>query len=87
MSYIQLLYDVKSRGQHFVLGGCKPIRAAGRQGHMRMQSALETVMKTLRISDNRKQYTTWLACLTTDQKVLLPRLHLEVFFLKGFRWI
>ena len=33
-----------------------------------MEAALESVMKTLRISDDRTKYTTWLACLTSDQK-------------------
>ena len=36
-----------------------------------MQSALESVMKTLRLSDDREKYTTWLACLTSDQKVAI----------------
>eukprot|EP00913_Durusdinium_trenchii_P000307 g281.t1 len=71
VSFRQLLYNVKSLGHGLVLGGCKPIRAAGRQGHMRMEAALESVKKTLRISDSRGKYTTWLACLTTDQKVAI----------------
>lgn len=71
VSFRQLLYNVKSLNQNLVLGGCKPIRAAGRQGHMRMEAALESVMKTLRISDDRTKYTTWLACLTSDQKVAI----------------
>ena len=28
-------------------------------------------MKTLRLSDDRIKYTTWLACLTSDQKVAI----------------
>ena len=36
-----------------------------------MEAALESVKKTLRISDSRGKYTTWLACLTTDQKVAI----------------
>jgi len=71
VSFRQLLYNVQSLRSGLVLGGCKPIRAAGRQGHMRMQSALESVMKTLRLSDDRIKYTTWLACLTSDQKVAI----------------
>ena len=31
--------QVKSLNQNLVLGGCKPIRAAGRQGHMRPLAA------------------------------------------------
>eukprot|EP00438_Fugacium_kawagutii_P018769 Skav219035 [mRNA] locus=scaffold511:172904:187801:+ [translate_table: standard] len=71
VSFRQLLYNVKSSDNGLVLGGCKPIRAAGREGHMSLESALESVEKTLHISDDRTKYTTWLACLTSDQKVAI----------------
>ena len=44
------------------MGGHDPVISKG------MEAALESVMKTLRISDDRTKYTTWLACLTSDQK-------------------
>lgn len=71
---MKLLYNVRSTigasgQQQLLLGGCKPIRAAGRDGHMKMEAALESVMKTLQIHDEKQQYTTWLACLTADQRV------------------
>mmetsp|Transcript_35454 Transcript_35454/g.82720 ORF Transcript_35454/g.82720 Transcript_35454/m.82720 type:complete len:659 (-) Transcript_35454:90-2066(-) len=74
VAFMKLLYNVKSTigtsgQQQLLLGGCKPIRAAGRDGHMKMEAALESVMKTLQIHDEKQQYTTWLACLTADQRV------------------
>jgi len=73
---VRLLYNVQStKGtgdvQRLVIAGCKPIRAAGRQGHMRMQYALETVMETLKFKFVKSKYTAWLACLTADQRVAI----------------
>jgi len=53
------------------LQGCKPIRAAGRKGHMRLQWAFETLLTTLRVRTERGGFTTWLACATADQKVAI----------------
>lgn len=53
------------------LEGCKPIRAAGRKGHMRLEWAFETLLTTLRVQSERGQFTTWLACTTADQKVAI----------------
>jgi len=53
------------------LEGCKPIRAAGRKGHMRLEWAFETLLTTLRVQTERGGYTTWLACTTADQKVAI----------------
>merc|ERR1719262_367799 len=53
------------------LEGCKPIRAAGRKGHMRLEWAFETLLTTLRVRTDRAGYTTWLACITADQKVAI----------------
>lgn len=53
------------------LGGCQPIRAAGRKGHMRFQMILETLMTTFKISSDKSGYATWLACLTADQRIAI----------------
>lgn len=53
------------------LEGCKPIRAAGRKGHMRMEWVFETLLTTLHIQTQRRTLTTWLACTTADQKVAI----------------
>eukprot|EP00931_Biecheleriopsis_adriatica_P004344 TRINITY_DN106029_c0_g1_i1.p1 TRINITY_DN106029_c0_g1~~TRINITY_DN106029_c0_g1_i1.p1 ORF type:complete len:673 (+),score=140.56 TRINITY_DN106029_c0_g1_i1:69-2087(+) len=73
---VELLYNVKSTAgvggrDRLMMAGCKPIRAAGRTGHMRMESALETVMDTLQIKDQKRQYTSWVACLTADQRIAI----------------
>jgi len=57
------------------LEGCKPIRAAGRKGHMRLQFVFETLLQTLQITTETKGYTTWLACATADQKVAIVQSH------------
>merc|ERR1740138_69943 len=53
------------------LEGCKPIRAAGRKGHMRLEWAFETLLTTLRVQTERGRYTTWLACTTADQRIAI----------------
>ncbi|CAE8695479.1 unnamed protein product, partial [Polarella glacialis] len=73
---VSLLYNVNSAmgtGGHerLRIGGCQPIRAAGRTGHMRMQFALETVMNTFQVDNEKKEYSAWLACLTADQRVAI----------------
>jgi len=73
---VRLLYNVGSTSgaggiERLMLAGCQPIRAAGRQGHMRMQNALETVMETLGKAPETREYTAWLACLTADQRVAI----------------
>jgi hypothetical protein len=53
------------------LEGCKPIRAAGRKGHMNLEWAFETLLTTLHVHTENKGYTTWLACTTADQRVAI----------------
>jgi hypothetical protein len=53
------------------LEGCKPIRAAGRKGHMRLEWVFEMLMTTLHLRTDNGGYTTWLACTTADQKVAI----------------
>lgn len=53
------------------LEGCKPIRAAGRKGHMRLEWAFETLLTTFHVRSDRGGYTAWLACTTADQKVAI----------------
>mmetsp|Transcript_753 Transcript_753/g.1368 ORF Transcript_753/g.1368 Transcript_753/m.1368 type:complete len:704 (-) Transcript_753:25-2136(-) len=72
---VKLLYNVKSSHgvgeDRLVIAGCKPIRAAGRTGHMALQSALQKIIKTLRLDIQQSEYTAWLACLTSDQRVAI----------------
>jgi len=79
VSRVQLLYNVGASpggpfgpaGQQLRLGGCQPIRAAGRTSHMRLQSVLETLMLTLQLRSMKSGLVTWLACLTADQRVAI----------------
>lgn len=61
----------KAHDRMLMLEGCQPIRAAGRKGHMRLQWAFETVLMTLRVPKDTRGYSTWLACLTADQRVAI----------------
>jgi len=61
----------KALDRMLMLEGCQPIRAAGRKGHMRLQWAFETVLMTLRVPKDTRGYSTWLACLTADQRVAI----------------
>lgn len=80
VSRVHLLYNVgnapngpgsPTAKERLRLGGCGPIRAAGRQGHMRLQSVVETLMATLRLHTEKSGYTAWLACLTADQRIAI----------------
>jgi len=54
------------------LGGCQPIRAAGAQGHMRLAWISQLMMSTFHLSSSGKdRYSTWLACLTADQRIAI----------------
>jgi hypothetical protein len=78
VSRVQLLYNVDKapgfgqRGNSvFRLGGCQPIRAAGRKGHMRLQWVLEQLMATFSVQTEKNGYAAWLACLTADQRIAI----------------
>lgn len=80
VSNVQLLYNVegvygkdgqKGGSEKLRLGGCQPIRAVGRKGHMQLQWVLETLMKTFQLKTEKNQYTAWLACLTADQRIAI----------------
>eukprot|EP00405_Crypthecodinium_cohnii_P014535 CAMPEP_0206444934 /NCGR_PEP_ID=MMETSP0324_2-20121206/15197_1 /ASSEMBLY_ACC=CAM_ASM_000836 /TAXON_ID=2866 /ORGANISM="Crypthecodinium cohnii, Strain Seligo" /LENGTH=813 /DNA_ID=CAMNT_0053913031 /DNA_START=236 /DNA_END=2677 /DNA_ORIENTATION=+ len=58
--------------QPLSLAGCQPIRAAGRQGHVRLAWISETLMKSFNLRrSGADEYSTWLACLTADQKIAI----------------
>jgi hypothetical protein len=61
----------ESDDQMLQLEGCKPIRATGREGHMRLEYAYETLMTTMRFETGIHGYSTWLSCTTADQKVAI----------------
>jgi len=76
VSRVHLLYNVDDApgggaSARLRLGGCQPIRAAGRKGHMRLQWVLETLMMTLQLHTEKSGYTAWLACLTADQRIAI----------------
>jgi len=76
---VNLLYNVDNApnggyvegANRLRLIGCQPIRAAGRQGHMRLQWVLETLMQTFRIKKQDQAFSAWLACLTADQRIAI----------------
>lgn len=63
--------SIREEEQLLRLEGCKPIRAAGRKGHMRLESAFETLLTTFHVNNIHGGYTAWLACTTADQKVAI----------------
>jgi len=87
VSRVQLLYDVgrvpgtkkdlNGGRSQLLLDGCQPIRAAGREGHMQLQKAMDRLQKmwpqpqgTVR-KDVGDGYTAWLVCMTADQRVAI----------------
>lgn len=82
VSRVRLLYNVENaplgstshalgKPAQLRMSGCQPIRAAGRKGHMRLQSVMEALTSTLRLPNDKSGYASWLACLTADQRVAL----------------
>lgn len=76
ISRVRKLYDVNdakdpSGRVRSRLGGCQPIRAAGRAGHMRLQWIVDTLMRTFQVQLEKQDYTAWLACMTADQKIAI----------------
>jgi len=76
---VHLLYNIdslqpadgsKADALQLQLGGCQPIRAAGREGHNRLQWAVETMKSTLTATE-AAEYVTWLACITADQRIAI----------------
>lgn len=73
---VKLLYNVESAigtggKSRLRIDGCQPIRAAGLTGHVRLQFALESVMETFQVENEKNIYTAWLACLTADQRIAI----------------
>jgi hypothetical protein len=78
ISLVRLLYNVDEApvgGRHagedvrLRLSGCQPIRAAGAQGHTRLQWVLNSLMTTLNM--HTEKAPAWLACLTADQRIAI----------------